>query len=136
MRSLMNPGPTTLWASLGLLVLRLTLGGIMAIGHGWSKLANFSEMSSKFPDLLGIGSTANLALAIGAELVCAALVAVGLFTRVAAVPLMFTMIMAAFVVHGADPFQKKELALLYLAGFTTLAFTGAGRFSVDGVVEG
>lgn len=135
MRALMHPGPTDLWTSIGLLILRLSLGGMMIVGHGWKKVENFSQLSTKFPDLIGIGSTGNLVLAIGAEVVCAGLLAVGLLTRAVALPLAFTMIMAAFVVHGDDPFAKKEMALLYLSGFLALAMTGAGRFSVDGALE-
>lgn len=107
----------------------------MIIGHGWKKVENFSQLSTKFPDLIGIGSTGNLVLAIGAEVVCAGLLAVGLLTRAVALPLAFTMVMAAFVVHGDDPFAKKEMALLYLSGFLALAMTGAGRFSADGALE-
>lgn len=135
LKKLMNPGPTDLWTSIGLLALRLAAGGMMFYGHGYKKLMGFSAGASKFPDPIGVGPELSMALAIGAEAGAALLLAVGLFTRVAALPLMFTMIVAAFVVHGADPFAKKELALLYLAAFTTLACTGGGRFSVDGAVR-
>lgn len=60
------------------------------------------------------------------------LVVIGFGTRLAALPLVFTMGIAAFVVHGSDPWAKKELAVLYGAVFLVLFFTGAGRFSVDG----
>lgn len=137
LRKLMNPGPTDMPTSIGLLLLRIAVGGMMAFGHGWDKLTTFSERKGSFPDLLGVGSGAvNLALAIGAEFFCAVFVVLGLFTRVAAVPLAFTMLMAAFVVHGADPFAKRELALFYLLGALTLVFTGAGKLSVDGAVRG
>ena len=38
---------------------------------------------------------------------------------------------AAFVAHGSDPFAKKELALLYLIGFSTLFLAGPGSYCVD-----
>jgi putative oxidoreductase len=41
------------------------------------------------------------------------------------------MLVAAFVVHGDDPWSKKELALLYAIPFLTLGLTGPGRFSID-----
>jgi len=131
----MNPGPTDLWTSIGLLALRLAAGGMMLFGHGWRKLMSFSDKAGGFPDPLGIGNELSMAAAVGAEVGCAALLVLGLFTRAVAVPLMFTMVVAAFIVHGGDPFAKRELALLYLAVFTTLACTGAGRFSVDGAVR-
>jgi putative oxidoreductase len=68
---------------------------------------------------------------IFAELICAVLVALGLFTRMATVPLIITMAVAFFVAHGADPFAKKELAFLYMTGFLGLFFTGPGDFSVQ-----
>lgn len=136
LRKLMNPGPTDPMTSFGLLLLRIAVGVMMIYGHGWGKLMAFSEKSSSFPDLLGIGGPANMALAIGAEVFAAALIVLGLFTRVVAIPLAITMIVAAFIVHADDPFAKKELALLYLSACLTLIFTGAGKFSVDGAVRG
>lgn len=135
LKRLMNPGPTDLWTSIGLLILRLAAGGMMIYGHGWKKLMAFSESAGKFPDPIGLGNELSMAMAVGAEVGAAALVVIGLFTRLAALPLVFTMIVAAFVIHGGDPFAKKEMALLYLAIFATLGCTGAGRFSVDGAVR-
>lgn len=135
LKRLMNPGPTDLWSSIGLLILRLAAGAMMIYGHGWKKLMSFSEKAGTFPDPIGLGNELSMALAVGAEVGAAALLVIGLFTRLAAVPLMFTMIVAAFVVHGDDPFARKELALMYLSVFTALACVGGGRFSVDGAVR-
>jgi len=60
-------------------------------------------------------------------------------TRFAAAPVVFTMIVAAFVVHGSDPWTmgagaSKEPALLFAFVFLALIFTGAGKFSVDGLL--
>lgn len=120
------------WTSLGLLLLRLVAGGMMLFGHGWAKLVDFSDIASNFPDPLGLGSNSfSLALAVFAEFFCAAAVMIGIGTRLAAIPLIITMLVAAFVVHSDDPWAKKELALLYAVPFLTLVFTGAGKFSFD-----
>ena len=50
----------------------------------------------------------------------------GLMTRLAALPLMFGMLMAFFVIHGADPFAVRELPLLYLGVYVFLLWGGAG----------
>lgn len=121
---------------LGLLLLRVCAGATMLGAHGWKKLSRFAELSETFPDPLGVGSTTSLALAVFAEVGCSALIVLGLFTRLAAIPSAFTMVVAAFVIHADDPWNKKELALAYLVVFVTLALTGAGRFSLDARLPG
>jgi len=121
-----------IWSSLGLLVMRLAAGGMMLVGHGWAKLAAFGDLASRFPDPLGIGSsTMSLALVVFAEVFCSLAVMIGLVTRLAAIPVVITMCVAAFAIHADDPWAKKEFALLYALPFVTLIFTGAGKFSVD-----
>lgn len=131
-----SPGTHGVAASLGLLAFRVAVGLMMAIGHGWGKLVGFRELSAKFPDPLGIGSTLSLAGTTGAEFFCALLVALGLGTRFATLPVAFTMGVAAFLHHAADPWRRKELAILFLASFLVLAFTGAGRYSLDAFLGG
>jgi putative oxidoreductase len=41
------------------------------------------------------------------------------------------MMVALFAVHASDPWKVKELAAVYLAVYVSLAFTGAGQFSLD-----
>lgn len=108
----------------------------MLIGHGWGKVMSFGETAAQFPDPLGIGNELSMVSAIFCEVVCSALVMLGLATRVAVLPLVFTMVVAAFIVHGGDPFfmavgAAKEPALIYLCAFGLLVFTGPGCFSVD-----
>ena len=134
--------------AIGLLILRLGLGGYM-LTHGIGKLQMIIEgRLDQFGDPIGLGPELSLIAVTGAEFLCAILVIFGAGTRFAALPIVFTMGVAAFVVHGDDPwtmmsavkafrsgasesFSSKELALVYLIGFLALAFTGAGRFSVD-----
>lgn len=130
-RWLFDPGTHTGPASVGLLLLRLGTGLSMALGHGWGKLQSWSELSKTFPDPLGIGSTYSLAGALLGELVGPVMIALGLGTRVAAIPAAFTMGVAVFVIHAADPFAKQEKALLFLLAFVAILFTGAGRYSLD-----
>lgn len=110
----------------------------MLVGHGWGKLMSFSENAATFPDPLGIGPELSMGSAIFCEVICSALVVLGLATRFAVLPLVFTMVVAAFVVHGGDPLfmgsgAAKEPALIYLTAYALLFFTGPGCFSVDTV---
>ena len=62
------------------------------------------------------------------------LVVIGFKVRWAAIPVVITMLVAAFVVHAADGWAKQEFPLLFAVAFLTLVFTGAGRYSLDGKV--
>lgn len=118
---------------LGLLVMRLTFGGLM-MTHGWMKLANYDKMLTMFGDPIGLGTELSLILCIGAEFGCALLVALGLATRLATLPLIFTMGVAAFIAHGGDPLAKKEMALLYLLAYVAILLAGPGRFALDSLL--
>ncbi len=99
--------------------------------HGWPKLMEFSERMDDFADPFGIGPAFSLVLVVFAEVVCAALVTAGMWTRAACIPLIISMTVAVFMVHGDDVFAKKELALTYLVGFVVILLTGSGRYAIN-----
>ncbi|EMR03996.1 DoxX family protein [Cesiribacter andamanensis] len=119
-----------------LLILRLGVAAAM-MTHGYPKLMKLVEGGElKFSDPLGIGVAASLALAVFAEFFCSILLGLGLATRFAALALSITMGVAAFIQHGADPFARKEMALLYLMIFLTLLVFGPGRYALDSRLGG
>ena len=113
------------------LLLRLFFGGAMLFAHGLPKLMAFSERKDSFPDPLGLGNSLSLGLAIFSEVICAGLVTLGVFTRFTVIPLVFTMLVAAFIVHGNDPFMRKEKAIAYLFGYAAIGLLGSGAFGLD-----
>ncbi len=123
-------------ADLALLAVRLWFGGSMLLLHGWGKLMNFSTLAQKFADPFGIGKTASLSLAVLGEVVCAALLILGLFTRVAALGVGITMAVAFWFAHGGrlSGTGNGELAFVYLGAFVALFVAGGGKFSVDASV--
>jgi len=118
---------------LGLLVLRLGGGTCMAFLHGLGKLQKLLSGDLSFADPIGLGAAPSLVLAVCAEFFCSLALIAGFKTRWVAIPPAFTMLVAGFVVHAADPWRRKELALVYASLFIALAFTGAGRYSLDGL---
>jgi len=118
-----------------MLLLRVSTGLWIMIKHGLDKLQNFSTIQPHFYNFLGIGSSFSLALVIFAELFCAMLVVLGLFTRLAVIPIIIMLIIAAFSAKATQPLMNKELDFLYLIPFVVLLFCGAGRVSVDGMMS-
>ncbi len=126
-----NPGSYPKNISLVLLLLRFTTGGFM-LGHGWGKLLTLvGEDPIQFADPIGIGVPASLALTVFAEVFCSVLLILGLATRLAAIPLLITMLVAAFIVHANDGFGKQELPFLFGMVYFSIAIAGAGKFSLD-----
>ncbi len=119
------------WAAL---LLRLTYGGLFAVLHGWPKFQAYSEKAANWGDPIGLGGPTSLALAIFGELVCGILIVLGLFTRLATIPAIITMLVALFFVHWSDPLADKESVLLYLLAFAAIFFLGGGRYSLDALL--
>ncbi len=113
------------------LVLRVGFGVMMLVLHGWPKLLNYAEKASTFPDPLGAGHIASFWLVIFAEVFCSIAVIFGLFTRLAAIPLAFNMLVAVIMIHGSADLAGKESALVYALAFIAILFLGPGRISLD-----
>lgn len=120
--------------NLGMLILRLAMGGLM-IPHGYGKLVNFNEMKGNMLNFMGMGSTLSLGLTVFAEFFCAGLIIIGLFTRLAAIPLIIAMSVALFVAHKGLLFGEGEHAAMYAFGFLVILILGPGRISVDGAIS-
>jgi len=115
---------------LPLLLLRVSFGGLFMY-HGFDKLRLFDQYVAHFPDFLHIGSEVSLVLALIAELVGGFLVALGLLTRLAVIPILITMLFAFFGAHAHSPFEMKELPLVFLVIGTVIFLSGGGHLSVD-----
>lgn len=117
----------------GLLILRLCCA--LMLLHGWPKFIDFKENSGDWPDPFHVGTTVSYALTVFAELFCSIFVVLGLFTRIALVPLIICLIVIVFNVHGGDPLEDKEHGLLYLLIYLSLFLTGPGKYSLDSLIE-
>lgn len=137
---------------LGLLILRMA-GFYLALGHGWGKVYGLASGQTGFVEsVAGMGFPLPALFAWVAalsELVGGIAVAVGLYTRWAAVLAGLTMFVAAFVRHralsvflswiGAVPASEEsrrawgnpELATIFLLICAAVALLGPGRLSID-----
>lgn len=116
----------------GIGLLRIAIGLLLLLVHGWPTLMNLlAGETGDYPDPLGFGSPATMALMTFAEFFCAGLLALGLFTRLALLPLITGFAVAFFIHHAPEPLAYKELSLHYLLVFCILFITGPGSFSLD-----
>ncbi len=141
-RFLFHCGTRESTASIGILLLRMMVGLMMLIGHGIPKIQQFSEKKDVFPTpdffpLKYMSSSVSLTATITAEALCATLIIFGVATRPAAFILGFTMVVAAFEIHGSAPWfgpGSKELALMYLIPMISIILSGSGLFSIDAIL--
>ena len=120
----------------GLLWLRV-FAGLGIAHHGYGKI--FGGHIDKFARVVeGIGFPMPEFFAWAAalsEFGGGLLLAVGLFTHIAALFVFVSMSVAVFARHAADPISVKELALAYWTASGTLMLTGAGGLSLDAAMR-
>lgn len=115
-------------------ILRVGAGILMAV-HGYDKLVHFKQYSNQFINFMGLGQTTSLALTVFSEFFCSIFVILGLFTRLAVIPILIGMIVAIYKAHNLDIFGEAEHPALFFLIFLTILFVGPGRVSVDGMVN-
>ncbi len=128
---------------LGLLLLRLTIGLAMA-AHGTQKTFGWfggygPDGTGQFMEALGFRPGRRHALAAGyVEVISGILLAAGLLTPLAAALVVSVMIVAAVTVHARNGFfitsNGVEFNVVLGVAALSLAFTGAGAFSVDALL--
>jgi putative oxidoreductase len=131
--------PSQRQLSLALAALRVTIGTVF-IAHGAQKLFTygfagvsgaFGQMGIPFPGVMG-PAIALLEFFGGIALV------IGLLTRLASLGLAFNMVGALMLVHLKGGFflpSGYEYVFALLGASIALVLTGAGQFSVDGLID-
>lgn len=121
---------------LGLLILRVTLG-ILILLHGMSKFQHGVDGIAGLINSKGLPGFLAYGVYLG-ELVAPCLLIIGSRTRIAALLLIATMIVAILVAHFGDILRLTEsggwaleLQALYLFGALTLFFTGGGKYALS-----
>ncbi|MEX0798049.1 MAG: DoxX family protein [Bacteriovoracaceae bacterium] len=122
-------------ANLGLLIFRVYVGLTIAFAHGIGKIPP-QEQFVGMVEGMGFPMAYSFAWLAGlAEFAGGIAVALGLLTRFGALGLIVNFAVASLIFHSADPFQVKELAFTFLFCSILLCFTGAGKFSVDALIN-
>jgi putative oxidoreductase len=116
------------------LVARLTLGGIF-VQTGWGKLHNLPKVIEFFGSLGIPAPQIQAPFASAMEFLCGVLVLIGLFTRVAAVPLIVIMAVAIKTAKMGDVKDISDFLSLSEYLFAVLALwlavKGPGALSLD-----
>lgn len=115
--------------NLGLLFLRLSGAAFLFYIHGLPKWLHYSAEVQHIEDPFHLGASLTLGLAIFAEVLCPVLIALGVLTRLACLPILTVLIIALAVVHPDWTLEQGQFGWLLLIIFTALLVGGPGRFS-------
>lgn len=116
--------------NIAILFLRIFVG-VMMLTHAFDKIENFNDIATSFPAPLEMNPCMALTLITIVEFCCSVLLIVGVLTRLAALLLVFGMIVAAFFTFPGFIFKESELAIMYLGIYITLFITGGGDYVID-----
>ncbi|WOB45055.1 DoxX family protein [Thermoleptolyngbya oregonensis NK1-22] len=119
-------------------VLRV-IAGVVMIHNGLDKLSDIPSFAEAYVKVIGLPFPIFFSyLAAYTELLASPLVALGLFTRPAALGLFSTMLVAMYhhVKVAGLSIPYLELSTLYAAVFLFFTINGAGLFSVDALLSG
>ena len=103
----------------------------MMLTHGFPKLMRLLDGDMKFRDPIGLGPELSLILTVFSEFFCSILIIIGLGTRLATIPLLITMVVVLFIVHGSNPISEHLNVVAYIAAYLALFATGSGKYSLD-----
>ncbi|ATG21422.1 LysR family transcriptional regulator [Ralstonia pickettii] len=114
----------------GLLFLRVTGSALLIAVHGLPKVLHYSQELTRIEDPFHMGAAPTLLLAILSETLCPLLIALGVLTRLACLPIIATLLVAMLVVHPGWSLADGQFGWMLLIIFTTVLIAGPGRFSI------
>jgi putative oxidoreductase len=135
LQRIIDPRPSGRLLETGLLLFRLLAGFALLRVHGWEKVAYYEAELRSIPDPFGLGGGVNVAIAIFSDVFCALLVMLGLFTRLASLPILGTTLVGLLFVHINDPWHGRDVPLVYSIMFLVILLLGPGKYSLDGALS-
>lgn len=112
----------------GLFFLRTSGAFMLLYVHGSPKIMHYATELARIEDPFGMGPQVSLWFAIFAEVLCPILIALGIFTRLACLPILIVLAVALFAVHPDWSIEQGQFAWLLLIVFGTIALCGPGRW--------
>ncbi|MBR0332920.1 MAG: DoxX family protein [Alistipes sp.] len=117
-----------------ILFLRIFIAAVMLL-HIIGKMQNYDNVVLTFPSLLDFNRPTSLALSIIFEAAMAAMIAIGIGTRLSALLMFITSLVTLFDIalqtEDAISTDAAKLQFIYAGIFLTLMISGGGRYSIS-----
>ena len=119
---------------LTMLLFRFAISLELMIAHGLKKIGIGVAKAEKIPNPLHIPDVLNQYFAIASNIFFPVLVMIGLFTRLAVLPILTVTLVGYFFVHWNDSLLEKDMPFMYTVAYLLLLAIGPGRYSVDSII--
>jgi DoxX. len=96
--------------ALALLFMRVAAALLLLQVHGLPKLLHWQSELQHIEDPFGLGATPTLALAVFAEVLCPLLLILGVFARLACLPVIAVLLVALLFVHPQWSLEEGQFA--------------------------
>ncbi|MEP9319667.1 DoxX family protein [Pseudomonas sp. LABIM340] len=117
--------------ALALLFMRVSAAVLLLQVHGLPKLLHWQNELQHIEDPFGLGATPTLALAVFAEVLCPILLILGVFARLACLPVIAVLLVALLFVHPQWSLEEGQFAWWMLILFAGLAIAGPGGYRLN-----
>src|SRR5574343_134352 len=119
---------------LGLLLLRLGGAYLLLMVHGLPKLQHYAGELAQIDDPLHLGRQLTLWLALLAEVLCPLAIALGVYPRLACVPVLVLLLVSMLAVHPDWTLAEGQFGWLLLVIFASIGVAGGGRYQLTGLL--
>lgn len=130
-RKLTDTNPAGKGLHLPLLVFRVLLSLELMYAHGLKKIGIGVAQAETVPNPLHLPEMLNNVFAVSANLIFPIFVILGLFTRLAVLPILSVTLIGYFILHFHDTPLVKDTPFMYSLSYLLIFFLGAGKYSLD-----
>jgi putative oxidoreductase len=127
--------PAAMTFHLAMFAFRVLVSVQLMTTHGLKKLGIGVEQAEVVPNPLGLPEQLNSLFATSANLFFPVLVIVGLFTRLATLPVLAVTMTGYFILHWNDSLPEKDMPFMYSLSFLLILLFGPGKFSIDYLIN-
>lgn len=118
-----------------MLLFRVGVSLQLMLVHGFKKVGIGVDTAEQIPNPLNLPETINEYFAIGSNLIAPVFIIIGLFTRIAALPVLAVTLTGFFVLHWNDSLLVKDVPLIYSFVFLLICILGPGKYSFDYLIQ-
>jgi putative oxidoreductase len=127
--------PTLKLFHVSMLLFRIAVSIELIAAHGLKKIGIGVGVAEQVPNPLHLSEFINQSFAIASNLFFPVFVILGLFTRLAILPILSVTLTGYFVLHLHDPLLVKDVPYIYSVVYLLILAFGPGKYSFDYLIH-